>query len=342
MSKNLSGAAVPRHLVFVLGDGTFVVQWDNTRIQELLSGRYRLYNHERDFGHPVTDYELNQLKAAGRVEHYNRIYVWLFSLPETGRFETPLREMERDRHWAYYINTTMPKAHVETVRQLLAQLGLENDYSASIRSELVAILGRDERPFSSLKEAEQAQRHLQARAPIVFNKAVVAFVEAMNNQRQRLSQTQRLQTSELLDLSSIIASQTDTLLTAGKRALLICQDGEARTERLQLLKDMKFIAVAAQDAQSALLLLEETPTDLLVVDTQLPDMHVWELLQKVREIVTQHKLSVVVTASESATPNDQTFGLNVAKVDAYVTQPVGLRRLRHNIYAIFQRKEPHA
>jgi hypothetical protein len=63
--KKLSGAAVARQQVFTLSDGSFVVQWDEKNVQELLTGQYRPYDHKKILV-TVTDYELNRLQLAGR------------------------------------------------------------------------------------------------------------------------------------------------------------------------------------------------------------------------------------------------------------------------------------
>ena len=67
---------IPRHRVFVLHDGTFVVQWEENLVQVLLSGRYLNYNREQ-FGNPITNWELNQLRQAGLIAHYDDDFVHL-------------------------------------------------------------------------------------------------------------------------------------------------------------------------------------------------------------------------------------------------------------------------
>lgn len=106
--KILSGSAILRVRVFVLADGTSVVQWDEKRVQELLSGQYRHYDHQRDFGHAITDYELNILKSNGRVEHYTQKFVWLFPLPEAGRYQRKVLDgLSKTR--GYYLTTGCQK-----------------------------------------------------------------------------------------------------------------------------------------------------------------------------------------------------------------------------------------
>ena len=53
---------VPRTRIFVLDDGTFVVQWEEKRVQALVNGRYYPYDGQR-FGNAISDWELNQFKS---------------------------------------------------------------------------------------------------------------------------------------------------------------------------------------------------------------------------------------------------------------------------------------
>src|SRR5574337_598202 len=94
MSKSRSGSVVPRHFVFIMADGAFVVQLNENRVQDLLTGQFHVLD-DRSYGHAITDYELNQLKVAGLVEDFNRNYVWLFRLPEPHNYDSRVKTQER-------------------------------------------------------------------------------------------------------------------------------------------------------------------------------------------------------------------------------------------------------
>jgi CheY-like chemotaxis protein len=340
MSKIFSGSAVPRHFVFVLADGSFVVQWDTARVQELLSGKYRGFT-QLDFGHPVTDYELNQLKAAGRVEHFNRAYVWLYALPEQSRHpQLRVQEQSRDRVRAYYLNTTLPQSQLDLICKLLETLGLTEEFKAIARNQLVAVLNKDGKPFTFLKDAESAQRQLSAKAPDIFKHSVIAFVDSAvaHTSIAVAGIAPKRQTSEILDLSTIIASQTDVTLTAGKHGVIVARNLQEGQRIKALLLEMKMIAHLATSAQEALMLLEENAANLLVTDLQLPDMHVWEMLAKIREIGSLRQLLTIVTAEPGSSADDQSFGLTVAKVNAYLVKPLSMARLRQNIWIAFKQQ----
>lgn len=335
MTRFHNGSAVSRHLVFVLADGTPVVQWSERQVQEIATGRYRPYGGT-DFGRPITDFELAQLQDGGNVEFFNRTYVWLYPLPEGGRFVPQPRTQEQvfDRVRGYYLNTTLPAEATDDVQAALVEAGLAHRYRAVERAELVAVVSTDV-PLLQLKYAEQVLEQLQASAPVLFKQAVIAFVDlpARNGQYRRAG------TSELLDLSHIIAAQTDTVLTAGKQALIVCGSDEDALELRDLLTEMKMSIWVRSSGREALALLEERRPDLLLMDLQLPDMHGWQMLARLREISTLGEMVTVVIAEQGTSPDGQSFGLGVAKVSAFMVKPFSLARLRQNIWQAFNRRQ---
>lgn len=333
MSRVFSGSPVPRNFVFILADGTFVVQWDESRVQDLLTGRYRVINYE-DFGHPISDYELNQLKAAGRVEHYTRDYVWLFALPEDKRFDRDLavQETTRSRVKSYYLNTALSAEKLSEIEALLTVMGVQSEFQVRNRSGLVAILGKNGAPFSQLKDAETAQKILSAKAPERLKDITVAFVETVQNDYTRSVESTN---NTAPDLASIIASQTDTTVTEGKCVVLVESHEDERIAIRDLFIAMKLNVVTAATGAEGLLALQDNPVDMLVLDLQLPDMHGWQTLGKVKEITSLRELLVIVVTDHS-TPADQAFALTVARVESYLVKPVSMARLRQNVWVTFK------
>lgn len=311
------------------------MQWSERQVQEILSGNYRPYS-DSQFGRPVSDVELAQLQENGIVEFFNRTYVWLYALPEARRFVPAPRTQERalDRIRGYYLNTTLPVRALDSVQAALTEAGLAHRYRAIVRAELVAVVSSDV-PLLQLKYAEQVLQQLQASAPDLFRQSVIAFVDlpAHNGQYRRAG------TSELLDLSHIIAAQTDTQLTVGKRALIVCGNEADAASLRNLLTEMKMSTAVKCSGREALALLEDVRPDLLVMDLQLPDMHGWQMLARLREISTLDRMVTVVIAEQGTSPDGQSFGLGVAKVSAFLVKPFGMARLRQNIWQAFSRRQ---
>lgn len=167
--------ALPRSRVFVLLDGTFVVRWSENRVQELESGYYRSFER-RDFGAPITDYELSQLKSVGLVEEYDKEMVRLRALPERGSYSMRA-PWEQNRVRSYYVNTTLPGLVLRDVQDLLDEIGLGDNFTARVRDDFVVLWGNKGISFHKFDDAEKARALLISKAPEAFNNAVVAFVE---------------------------------------------------------------------------------------------------------------------------------------------------------------------
>lgn len=307
----------------MLANGTFVVQWEESRVQDLLSGKYLEYEHTADFGHAITDYELKQLRAAGRVEHFNRTYVWLYPLPEAGRFGQR-RELGRgNRIRAYYLSTSFGKSRIENIQSRINELKLDDPFSVRVRDNAVVILGKNGIPFRTPADAEHAQTLLGERAPDLLSDLVVAFIETSVKHRMPMMN----ETDGKLSLDDIIASQTDTTKLNGKHIVVVVKEDDEREAFSKLFDEMNLDVKYASSAEKAIHLLEDHPSDLLIIDIDLPDMHGWQMLGKMREIEALRDLPIMVITSQT------NFGMTVAKVD-YIQRPISIARLRHNIWVV--------
>ncbi len=168
-----SSIDVPRSHIFVLIDGVFVVKWSETRVQELLTGRYRHYDR-REFGTSITDFELMQLKQAGIVADFDRNVVRLSPSLESSQY---YHSGADQRTRAYYLHTTLDASALDTVRESLLTLGMDVSIEPRIRDQFVVLMAENGRAFDGFDEAEEARALLAADAPEVFSETVVAFVE---------------------------------------------------------------------------------------------------------------------------------------------------------------------
>jgi response regulator RpfG family c-di-GMP phosphodiesterase len=126
------------------------------------------------------------------------------------------------------------------------------------------------------------------------------------------------------DLDEIIASQTDTTANTGKLVVLAVSQDDERRAFADLLDEMGLRVKYASCGAEALRLLEDHPVDLLVSEFQLPDMHVWQLLGKAKEIQHLREIPTMVITDQ---PELATM---IARVD-FLARPVSIARLRHNI-----------
>lgn len=336
MKRIRSGSAVPRHLVFVLEDGTFVVQWGEAQVQDLHSGLLRSFQYT-EFGHPISDFELDQLKTSGLVEHYTRAYVWLYALPEQWRFNA-FRTQERsfDRVRWYYLNTTLPADQLTHVREALAQAQLDAHFSARQYEGVVALLAQGNAVYLRREDAEEAQRRVINQSPDFLRATVVAFIERSRSAGEMNVAVRGGDPAH--ELADLIASQTDITHTQAKSALVTCRREPDRRAVIETLADLEMTARAAASAQQALYALQDSPPDLFLFDVSLPDMHGWQLLSKLREFHSQQFPLLVAFGEEDAEEGDRVFALTVAKVDLYFVKPIVKSRLRWGVWELFSRR----
>jgi hypothetical protein len=164
---------IVRTRMFVLLDGVFVVKWDDTMVQELLTGKYRKFDR-REFGAYITDYELNQLRQAGVVQRFDREQVWLSPAMERSRY---YQSQVQTRVRAYYLNTTFGAVQRDSIEDSILELGLDDVLDVRLRDDFVVIFAENGRAFGSFDEAENARQQLVETLPAVFGETVVAFVE---------------------------------------------------------------------------------------------------------------------------------------------------------------------
>lgn len=158
---------VPRTRVFVMDDGTFVVQWEENRVQALLSGRYYPYDPER-YGNAISDFELNQLRNSSVVDHYDEELVYISPLPNIAA-QVPPR--------TFYLNTTLSKDKMQEVTAALDKAGLSERFSVRVQELFVIIRGQAGLAFPTLDDAERAREMLDEQFPELLSDMVVAFVE---------------------------------------------------------------------------------------------------------------------------------------------------------------------
>ena len=78
---------------------------------------------------------------------------------------------------SFYLNTTLHKSEMDSVRDALEQSNLNQKYSVRVQEIFVIIRGNAGMAFPSFDEAERAREVLSEQLPDLLGKSVVAFVE---------------------------------------------------------------------------------------------------------------------------------------------------------------------
>jgi CheY-like chemotaxis protein len=111
---------------------------------------------------------------------------------------------------------------------------------------------------------------------------------------------------------------------SGKRVILAVPESEEQEAFREMLNEMQIDVLVASSAVETLELLEDFPSHLLIMDLNQPDMHGWQMINKIREITEIRNLPITVLTDQ---PN---IGITVARVD-YLTRPVSIARLRQSV-----------
>jgi CheY-like chemotaxis protein len=326
MLKPHGGAAVPRYNVFVMTDGSYVVQWEPGQAQELLSGNTRNLR-DLDYGHAITDGELETLRAAGRVEMYDRQFVWLYPLPEAQRFQA-IRTINESsgRVKYYYLNTLLPPAKLSDIRRRLAAVGLDRHYTLQERMGMIAVFGPHGQPFARLRDAEAAQDQLTRLMPTLLGDLAVAFVEADITAHRII---QAFDDVEVTDLETLIRRQNRHDF---RQKTVVCIDDDVEFQKLvhYMLDRMDVNLVTLDPSPSVIAELEDLHPDLVLVDLMMPEVHGWEIISHIRQHPELEYIPIIIVSAVSSA-NDQTFGLTVAGVSDYLVKPILPDDLRQSV-----------
>lgn len=327
MTRNADGSPVPRHLIFVLKDGSYVIQWDNDQVQDLLTGEARPFRNV-DYGQAVQDSDLKYLSDAGIVAHYDLAYVWLYAIPDEARLRPQTQEETRWRLKYFYLNTVLPEYTLDQIQQRIRELGLHNKYAAGQRQGLVAIMQNDGHPFARLADAEAAQHILRRAAPELLADAAVAFIEYDTRSAPAGDDFDSI---DLLDLDTLIATQTESRPHEGKIVVGADRDTDFLKEIGETLTTLGCELVPVTIGSEALMAIEDLEPDLVFLDLVMPDTHAWPIVAKMRANQALSSIPVIIITG-LGTPADHVFALTVAKVHDYLEKPVALTRLRHSIW----------
>lgn len=325
MKRKMSGSAVPRQDILALKGGRFVVRWADQRVQDLLNGEFAVYD-EAQFSHQVTDTELLWLKASGTIEHFSRRFVWLHTNPQDDARPVRTLRISSNRIRAFYIATQVPHIHGETVQGILQSSVTFKHLQAQIQNELVTVHGDTAHPLVSLQAAEDVLHALTKAAPNLFQGASIAVFElAITDGLSGLGATP----------SATVDAPLDTLdwihITRGKKVLIVgaLSANELSQVRQLIVDDLQMTLYHCLHAKEAVPLLEDHLPDLAIIDLNLPDLHGWALVKKIREIRALSAMALMVL---SVNPDvDEVFALKVAQVAAYLTRPFTIPTLKGKI-----------
>jgi two-component system response regulator VicR len=119
-----------------------------------------------------------------------------------------------------------------------------------------------------------------------------------------------------------------------KKRILCIEDESEMIDLTRLVLEREgFEVLGAVGGQQGLELMQQQPPDLVLLDLMMPDMDGWEVYRQMKMDETLANVPVIIVTAR-AQNIDKVLGLQVAKVDDYVTKPFGPKELLHSINRI--------
>jgi CheY-like chemotaxis protein len=308
--------AFSRHLVFALEGGEMVVQRGANLVEVLASQEIRTFDdHDRD--HEPSDAELEALKAQGIIVDYDAVTVWL-----------PLTENSNTLTY-YFLDTHLSPPYLPMVRNLIQSADLSERFVPKQRLGRVAIMGQGGDPFNNLPDAENALTLLRHALGSELAHLGIARVTVSRDTDETLIK----KTEQFADL----VRETPTITLADYSVLLVEHDLPLAHELQMALESLGVQTRLATSGETALeILLDEEP-DLAIVDLQLPDMHGYEVIAKIRKDPLTSAIPIIALGQHHSDA-DVVFALNVAKVEDYFVKPLPEGLLRRRLLSLLERR----
>ncbi|MBU4075317.1 MAG: response regulator [Euryarchaeota archaeon] len=112
---------------------------------------------------------------------------------------------------------------------------------------------------------------------------------------------------------------------ASHKKVLIVDDEPDTLELVKLvLESGGFETVLAKSGKEALIELEVSKPDLVLLDIMMPDMDGWEVFRKIKEKNATMPIAILTAKAQNF---DRLLGLHVLKADDYITKPFGKNEL---------------
>jgi DNA-binding response OmpR family regulator len=119
------------------------------------------------------------------------------------------------------------------------------------------------------------------------------------------------------------------------KKLILCIEDEAEMIALTrlVLEREGFEVLGAVGGKQGLEIMHREKPDLVLLDLMMPDMDGWEVYRQMKVDETLATIPVIIVTAR-AQNIDKVLGLQVAKVDDYITKPFGPKELLASVNRI--------
>ncbi len=126
-------------------------------------------------------------------------------------------------------------------------------------------------------------------------------------------------------------------MTGRKRTVVCIEDDPDMIALIDLmLKRADVEVIGAIDGEQGLKAIRNSKPDLVLLDLMLPGIDGWEVYQQMKTEDELRDIPVIVVTARAQTI-DKVIGLHIAKVDDYLTKPLGPQQLRRSVERVLGR-----
>jgi DNA-binding response OmpR family regulator len=122
-----------------------------------------------------------------------------------------------------------------------------------------------------------------------------------------------------------------------KQIVYIEDDAEMIELISYILKTKGYELIGALGGHKGLEIILKNKPDLVLLDLMMPDMDGWDVYHQLKSAETTKNIPVVII-SAMAQPIDQILGIQIAKVDGYLTKPFKTQELFDSIERLLGNK----
>ena len=123
-------------------------------------------------------------------------------------------------------------------------------------------------------------------------------------------------------------------MTEKRRILCIEDEAEMIDLTRLVLERAGFEVLGAVGGLEGIEIIKAQKPDLVLLDLMMPDIDGWEVYRQMKADDEMSKIPVIIVTAR-AQSIDKDLGLQVAKVDDYITKPFGPKELLESINRIF-------
>lgn len=122
------------------------------------------------------------------------------------------------------------------------------------------------------------------------------------------------------------------------RRIVYIEDEYDMIDLVRLILGQKgYEVVGAIGGREGLTMVQQELPDLVLLDLMMPDMGGWEVYQQMRAEESTREIPVIIITAK-AQSIDKVLGLNIAKVDDYISKPFSPQELIDSVESVIAKQ----